>query len=281
VVYHRVAAWGLPHVSSTWSQDGKSWTARIQRAKQLAEGNPWASQVLNFYLHVLAFQRVIYDNFVLSEKADHTGFRATLDSTKAASDLPELAAMVSRHGPPVLAKQAEQLQNSSRVNNRNLIEQWLFDDESSDSGTAFFARVLLQPQAERLAESNIFAPQKLAENRCPHCGSVPQLAVLRPEGDGAKRILLCSLCNSEWEFRRVLCPACGERDHEKLPRYTAADIAAVRIEACDTCHCYLKSIDLTVDGLAVPIVDEIAAAPLDLWAAAHNYHKIQVNLVGF
>lgn len=105
--------------------------------------------------------------------------------------------------------------------------------------------------------------------------------MIRPEGDGGKRLLLCSLCQSEWEFRRILCPACGEVNHEKLPRYSAEGIASVRVEACDTCKHYLKSIDMTVDGLAVPVVDEIATAPLDLWAAEHGYQKIRLNLMGF
>ena len=123
--------------------------------------------------------------------------------------------------------------------------------------------------------------QQVAGNKCPHCGSDPQLAVIRPEGDGGKRLLLCSLCQSEWEFRRILCPACGEEHNENLPRYTAEGITAVRVEACDVCKRYLKSIDMTVDGLAVPVVDEIATAPLDLWAVEHGYTKIQLNLMGF
>ena len=94
-------------------------------------------------------------------------------------------------------------------------------------------------------------------------------------------MLLCSLCQSEWDFRRILCPVCGETNHEKLPRYTADGIPAVRVESCDTCRSYLKSIDMTVDGLSVPVVDEIATAPLDLWAAEHDYRKIQFNLMGF
>jgi formate dehydrogenase maturation protein FdhE len=40
----------------------------------------------------------------------------------------------------------------------------------------------------------------------------------------------------------------------------------VRVDVCDTCHSYLKSIDLTKTGLAVPVVDELATMPLDLWA---------------
>ena len=52
------------------------------------------------------------------------------------------------------------------------------------------------------------------------------------------------------------------------------------MEACDTCNRYIKGVDLTRLGLAVPLVDEIAAAPLDLWAQEHGYTKIELNLVG-
>ena len=50
------------------------------------------------------------------------------------------------------------------------------------------------------------------------------------------------------------------------------------MEACDTCQCYLKAVDLTRDGNAVPEVDEIAALPLDMWAMEHGYRKIAPNL---
>jgi FdhE protein len=41
----------------------------------------------------------------------------------------------------------------------------------------------------------------------------------------------------------------------------------------------LKTVDLTKNGLAVPVVDEIAAIPLDLWAQGRGYNKLQVNLM--
>jgi FdhE protein len=264
------------------SQGRIAWTTRVKRAEELAHRNPWATQVLGFYVQVLVFQGSLFDKFRAGNASSgQNDLRMALDIDAAARSLPELADVVAKHGPSVLAKRAEQLRSSSPQQRRDLVEGWLLGSGNSDGGSAFFARVLLQPQAACLVELGGFALQKLAENRCPHCGSRPQLAVLRPEGDGGKRLLLCSLCNSEWEFRRILCPACGEENHEKLPRFTAADIAAVRIEACDNCQHYLKSVDLTVDGLAVPVVDEIATAPLDLWAAEHNYTKIQVNIVGF
>jgi formate dehydrogenase maturation protein FdhE len=39
-------------------------------------------------------------------------------------------------------------------------------------------------------------------------------------------------------------------------------------------------VDLTKNGLADGVVDEIAAAPLDLWAREQGYSKLEPNLVG-
>ena len=62
--------------------------------------------------------------------------------------------------------------------------------------------------------------------------------------------------------------------------YLAAQIDHIRVEACDTFHAYLKSVDLTKDGFAVPDVDEIATVALNLWAEEHGYTKIETNILG-
>ena len=103
---------------------------------------------------------------------------------------------------------------------------------------------------------------------------------MREEGDGGKRSRICSLCSTEWEFRRVLCPGCGEESIDKLPVYTASEFNYVRVEACDTCHTYIKSVDLTKNGLAVPVVDELATIALNMWAEENGYRKLQLNLLG-
>jgi formate dehydrogenase maturation protein FdhE len=167
-----------------------------------------------------------------------------------------LREVVARHGPPLLAEAA-----------RN----------HAEPAESFIARVLRQAEAvqvgQALPPANINTP-----HICPFCGERPLAAVLRPEGEGGKRYLLCSLCLTEWEFRRMLCPNCGEENHEKLPVYTAKEFPHIRVEACDSCRHYLKAIDLTVDGLAVPEVDEIAAIALDLWAVEKGYTKLAANL---
>jgi FdhE protein len=85
---------------------------------------------------------------------------------------------------------------------------------------------------------------------------------------------------TEWEFRRIVCPGCGQEDHAKLPVYTAESFPYIRVDCCDTCHTYIKSIDMTKNGLAVPVVDEMASIPLDLWAQERGYSKLHPNLLG-
>jgi formate dehydrogenase accessory protein FdhE len=165
----------------------------------------------------------------------------------------ELRAVIEREGPAELAEAA-----------RNRTEP----------AESFMARVIRRVQAP---VREPIAPG-FTRNTCPCCGGLPVAAVLRPEGEGGKRYLLCSLCLTEWEFRRMLCPHCGEEKHDKLPIYTAGEFPHIRVEACDSCRHYLKAIDLTVDGRAVPEVDEMAAVVLDLWAAEQGYTKIALNL---
>ena len=103
---------------------------------------------------------------------------------------------------------------------------------------------------------------------------------MRPEGEGARRSLLGSLCLTEWDFRRLLCPACGQDKELNLPVYTSEGLPYIRVESCDICHHYLLCVDLSKNGLAVPLVDQMAAAPLDLWAAEKGYTKIATHLLG-
>jgi FdhE protein len=116
--------------------------------------------------------------------------------------------------------------------------------------------------------------------RCPRCNALPVFGVLRPEGDSGKRFLVCSFCALEWEFRRILCANCGEEKEQQLPVYVAEQFPHVRVESCETCKHYLRTIDLTKDGNAIPVVDDLTAVPLSLWAEEHGYTRIQGNLLG-
>jgi FdhE protein len=261
------------------------WSRRVERAMDLAGRYPAAAEVLAFYVRVLEFQRALYDSLA-SQSAPvlnrMTPFREQLDIDAALSGLPALLALVQGSGPAKLARQAAEIGRLTPGQRRQMFRDFMASPNGDEPVPAlFFARVLCQPIAEYLAAAPAALLTGFAGSVCPVCEAKPQVAVLRPEGDGGKRFLVCSFCPTEWEFRRILCPLCGEEDHAKLPRYSAESVAAVRVEACDTCEHYLKGVDMTVDGLAVPLVDEVATAPLDLWAAEHGYTKISLNLMGF
>ena len=261
------------------------WGKRVQRAVELAERYPAAAEVLAFYRRVLEFQSTLYEDSASLPTAAldiAIQFRAQLDADMAMKHLPGLLSLVRKCGPSKLAQEAVEVTSAPSERRRQMLDDFLAATDGDDAGpSSFFARVLFQPLAENLAAAQAMQLSGFAGSACPVCGGRPQVAVLHPEGDGGKRFLVCSFCLTEWEFRRILCPMCAEEDYQKLPRYSADDLAAVRVEACDTCKNYLKSVDMTVDGHAIPLVDEIATVALDLWAAEHGYKKISQNLMGF
>jgi len=259
------------------------WRKRIERAIDLAGRHPSAAEVLAFYRRILEFQKTIYDG-ISSRPAlvgnREAGFRQQLDVDAAVQQLPALLSLVQKSGPSKLASQAAEINRTSSEQQRQMLADFLAGGDNAGP-SSFFARVLFQPYAEYLAAAPAAQLAGFSGSVCPVCSAKPQVAVLHPEGDGGKRFLVCSFCLTEWEFRRILCPFCGEEDYQKLPRYSAEDLATARVEACDTCKYYLKSVDMTVDGHAIPLVDEIATVALDLWAAEHGYTKISTNLMGF
>jgi FdhE protein len=181
---------------------------------------------------------------------------------------------IARDAQPDFRKYFAKVQALAPQIDYSFDEDLLKSEPSSEEGK-FFYRVLLQPVAERLRK-----PGDGTGSRCPSCGGKPVVGVMRGEGDGAKRALICHLCGSEWAYRRVICANCGEEDKSKLPVYLADGIEHIRVEACDTCRTYLKSVDLTKDGFAVPEVDEIATVSLNLWAEENGYQKIETNILG-
>jgi FdhE protein len=101
-----------------------------------------------------------------------------------------------------------------------------------------------------------------------------------PEAQALRRFLLCSVCALEWEFPRVVCPSCGEERPEKLPRFTESGTPWIRVEGCESCRAYVKSVDLSKEPAADPAVDELASMALDLAARSRGFAKAHLNLAG-
>jgi FdhE protein len=140
----------------------------------------------------------------------------------------------------------------------------------------------LQPYARFLRERGI-APGR-PEGPCSICGGAPWVAARRGGGgansDGSQRSLICALCALEWDMSRIRCPACGEEDPRKLPNYAAPEHPAARIEACETCRVYVKSIDLSNDARPLPEVDDLVSISMDLWAVEQGFERLEPGLAG-
>lgn len=268
---------------------GAEYDARIQRAGRLASPRSAATEFLEFYKHVAAFQKLLRANIAAATEGKAGSpppakLREELDFNVLLPHFRGYLSVIEQHAPAALAESARQfasLPSESWI--ASLESYWRHAgiyDQQVGAFAQFLPRAFLQPYAEFRAALVPRAPQLTTPRLCPACGSRPLLGILRPEGDGGKRFLLCSFCLQEWEFRRILCATCGEEAEDKLPVYIAEDTPHVRVEACDTCKFYLRTIDLTKDGNAIPLVDDLAAIPHTLWANEQGYSRLQPNLLG-
>lgn len=274
----------------TATQTGaSSYGARIRRAQQLSKAHSFASEFLDFYAKIVSFQESLYTKIAAacgktSSDAGEAAIRAELDLTVLLPFFRGYLSTVEQNAPAALAESAHRIATLPADSWIALLEEYWkhagAPDQQVGAFEQFIPRAFLQPHAEFRAACVLKPPVVVPPRVCPLCGSRPLLAVLRPEGDGGKRFLLCSFCSQEWEFRRIFCPACGEEAENKLPVYVAEQFPHVRVETCDTCKSYINCVDLTKNGNAIPIVDDLAAIPLTLWAHEHGYSRLQPNLLG-
>lgn len=278
------------------------WTDRRRRVGELRARQRFARQILDFYGALLSVQ----------ERAHHD---AALASPPAASLVQYVVELVV---PGVLdvslstgpdRMRSELMDRLEKVDPRDMVAGWV-RDEHQPAVDRFLARAALGPVLEALGpEARAMCAGPRDARHCPDCGGPPQLSFFAPSPEDLAtggRLLLCARCASTWGYPRMTCPACGEDASSQLTIFSelgtssgergsvvrglpsAAQPAApdavfrhMRVEGCDTCHRYLLNIDLSLDRGAVPVVDELAAIPLDLYARDRGFTKIIPNLMGF
>ena len=257
------------------------WLQRIRRAQQLADQHPFAGEILGFYVHVARFQQGIYQRLQPVSANSSARLPDRPEFAELLGSFPEFLSLVESKAPAQFAQVARELRNSAPGSWPDLLNHcWSNSGDAPADPQEFLATAFLQPYAESVRTCSRLQLEGYTHPLCPFCSRKPAVGVLRQLGDGARRNLFCGFCLCEWEFRRVVCPACGEENQTKLPVYTAEQFPHMRVECCDTCHTYIKSTDLTKNGLADPLVDELASVPLDLWAREHEYEKLRPNLFG-
>jgi FdhE protein len=147
-----------------------------------------------------------------------------------------------------------------------------------DGVLSFLAQSSIKPIFEAYASElkNYVDQEHWWRGYCPICGSEPAMAELKNEGgvEGA-RFLVCSICSYEWRFNRLKCPFCENDDHEKLRYfYAEKEGRAYRVDVCEKCKRYIKTIDTRELGEEViPPIEDIGTLHLDIIAQKEGYTK--------
>ncbi|MBN1497989.1 MAG: formate dehydrogenase accessory protein FdhE [Spirochaetes bacterium] len=96
---------------------------------------------------------------------------------------------------------------------------------------------------------------------CPVCGSMPELSIFE---DNGKRSLLCGFCGHQWPSKRVYCSFCENTDHETLRYFEIDNEEEYRVDVCEKCKRYIKTVDkkktsrtmyLPLESIATPYID--------------------------
>jgi hypothetical protein len=268
------------------------WASHRRRAEVLCERFPFAAEMLTLYLALLDVWDKGWD--VLRDDGPEPGL---LPQWTVERILPDVVKATEAAGPEELATAARgRFEAGALV---GPLGAWLRSEE-------------LPPVERYLARAALFAPLAAGEagvacaddssprgvRRCPHCGAAPQLSFRSNADDGlvtGGRHLVCARCGRSWSYSASSCPFCGETTGSKRTFYserhdgpvvgraeeTASVFPHLRIEACAACQRYVIDVDLSRDPRAVPEVDELAALPLDLYAAEQGFTKITPNMMGF
>ncbi len=117
---------------------------------------------------------------------------------------------------------------------------------------------------------------------CPICGSSQAISELRKPkqngskdtAEGAERILHCSFCGSEWQVARLGCTFCGNTDAESLRYLYIEGDDGYRIDVCEECKKYIKTVDSSaISHEVVPAVEDMATLHLDIIAEEEGYKR--------
>ncbi len=278
------------------------WRRRRARAIELLSSAPHADEMLEFYVGLVELQESVADEVSRASEDfsvhDAHGLPMRLEKLPADTIEPLFAGFLldlEPIGTEVIAVAARALLESDATERARALRTFWLERGPGD----FLPRAFTEGLAYFIASAELAAPaaglgQSSAgdshdgqgsvpalQMKCPVCGSPPQVGVLRDDpGALGRRLLVCSLCATDWAFPRLTCAHCGSVDADLLQVHEVESVPHVRVEECAACARYIKAIDLRKLGNAEPIVDDLATPELDLWAGDRGLMKIHPNLLG-
>jgi FdhE protein len=270
-----------------------------KRIQQIKKKRPGYKEMLDFYQKVREEQKkrkssltlepialkkewkdlLAKEGFPLLEKKDFP-----LD-IEASLSLFKSFCQIGKEANPHMAEEVRKIEEAvsgKKIDLNNLLKEGVSEQKGEEivkelgldkKILLFFIHSSLKPSIETGVEklSHEIETETWMKGHCPICGSLPCLSLLKEEV--GKRYLLCSHCGYQWRIDRMICPFCNNRDQESLQFFYAEEEKTHRVDLCDKCHQYIKTIDLRTIGETDFLLEDLATLHLDIVASQKGYKR--------
>jgi FdhE protein len=98
--------------------------------------------------------------------------------------------------------------------------------------------------------------------------------------EGDKRKYFCSFCGTVGHFKRIGCTHCQNEDPNLIDIIYASDDSKVRIDVCNKCKSYVKTIDVSLASFTDIEEADLISLPLDIIAQERGFVRRSPNPVG-
>jgi FdhE protein len=270
-----------------------------ERVRQLKRKRPGYGEILDFYSKVRELQDrsksslktdpiqlekerkdlLVREGFPLMRKEDFPLdieasirlFRSLCRIGKAAN--PHMAGQVEKIREVLGEKKTDLKRIFDRGVKEETIGQVAAETGLDKTILTFFLHNSIRPSIEAGVEQlrGELDPETWRKGHCPACGSLPSLSLLK--GEEGRRYLLCSFCGYRWRMDRLRCPACDNKEQQSLKYFCGEGEEAFRIDLCDSCHRYIKTIDYRNLEESDPCLEDLATLHLDVLAAQKGYRR--------
>jgi FdhE protein len=270
-----------------------------ERIQQIKKKRPQYGEILDFYQKVKDAQHKVKTSLKIDlvqlkkewrELLTKEGFSLIQKEdfpvdTEASIKLFQTLCRIGKDANPHMAEQVRKIKeaiDNKRIDLKKLIkngvkeqkpEQIADELELDKKVFLFLIQSSTQPSIEAGREQlrDEINPETWLKGYCPICGSLPSLSLLKEET--GKRYLLCSYCSYQWRIDRLFCSFCNNKDQESLHYLFAEGEEAYRIDLCDKCHQYIKTIDYRKLEESDPDLEDLASLHLDILASQKGYRR--------
>jgi len=270
-----------------------------KRIEQIKKKRPGYGEILDFYQNIKEAQDKVKtslriapiklkrewkelltkEGFSLIQKED---FPLDIESS---AGLLETLCQIGKNANPHMAEQVGKIRDAldnKKVDLKKLLKKGVKEQEidrmADELGLdrkvfSFLIQSSIRPSIEAGMEQlrSELDPETWLKGYCPVCGSLPSLSLLKEEV--GKRYLLCSFCGYQWRIDRIFCPFCNNKDQESLHYLFAEGEEAYRIDLCEKCHQYIKTIDYRNLEESDIALEDLATLHLDILATQKGYKR--------